>query len=61
MDMILEMLVKQDSVSVREVVDATGFSRSSVTSNLRKLQQAGTIEATENRNNPRQRYRLTEK
>ena len=60
-DMILEMLVKQDSVSVREVVDATGFSRSSVTSNLRKLQQAGTIEATENRNNPRQRYRLTEK
>lgn len=60
-DAILEMIREQGSVSIKEIVDATAFSRTSVANALRGLQKAGSVEATEERNNPRQRYRLTDK
>ena len=55
------MIREQGSVSIKEIVDATAFSRTSVANALRGLQKAGSVEATEERNNPRQRYRLTDK
>lgn len=60
-DTIVEMIGKSGSVSVREIVDSTGFSRTSVANALQRLKKAGRVEATEGRNSPRQRYRLTEK
>ena len=60
-DTILEMTGKSGSVSVREIVDATGFSRTSVANALRRLRKMGRVEATEGRNSPRQRYRIKDK
>lgn len=55
---IITMLKEHSSASAREMMEASGLSRSTIVNNLRSLIDAGTVEPIEPRRSPKQRYRL---
>lgn len=55
---IVTLLSEQSSVSTKELVQASGLSRSAISNHLRKLLKENIIEQTEPSHSPRQRYRL---
>ena len=55
---LANVLATQLNMNVLELVEQSGYLRSSVSNSLRKLQQDGKVEATGARNSPRRRYRL---
>lgn len=55
---IIALLTEQRSASAREMMDASGLSRSTIISNLRRLIDQGIVEQTEPGRSPKQRYRL---
>lgn len=56
---IIEMLREHSSVSARDMMKASGLSRSTINNNLRRLINEGTIQQTEPGRSPKQRYRLS--
>ena len=56
---IVGYLGGRSSATAREIAEALGLSRSSVTSNLRALVNEGTVGQAEPDRSPKQRYRLT--
>ncbi len=55
---ILDMLTKNGSVSTREIMELSGFSRAGVMRHINQLLADGIIEPTERGRSPRKRYRL---
>ena len=55
---IVSLLKERNSVSAREMAEASGLSRSTISNNLRRLIDDGTVEPTEPGRSPKQRYRL---
>ncbi|KFI50956.1 ATP-binding protein [Bifidobacterium biavatii] len=56
---IVALLRQHSSASTREMVEASGLSRSTIAANLRKLVEDGIVEPTQPGRSPKQRYRLT--
>ena len=56
-----ERLAEAGSLSVKEITLLAGVSRQTAAKRVKRLVEAGVIEPTEARQNPRQRYRLTAK
>ncbi|MBO4336439.1 MAG: winged helix-turn-helix transcriptional regulator, partial [Desulfovibrio sp.] len=54
---ILVELDKHPSLSLKELIDFSGLSRSTVSGRVRKLVEEGKIEPVERPKSPRQRYR----
>lgn len=58
---IVDILRARRSASTRELADASGLSRSAVTSHVRRLVEAGAVEPMEPARSPKQRYRLVKR
>lgn len=56
-----ERLAEAGSLSVKEITLLAGVSRQTAAKRVKRLVEAGVIEPTEARQNPRQRYRLAAK
>lgn len=56
-----ERLAEAGSLSVKEITLLAGVSRQTAAKRVKRLVEAGVIEPTETRQNPRQRYRLAAK
>ncbi|MGN1210008.1 MAG: ATP-binding protein, partial [Duodenibacillus sp.] len=54
---ILSELDRQDSLCMKDLISASGFSRGAVALHLKKLVEEGQIEPTERARSPKQRYR----
>ena len=58
-EVILDLFSRQSSLSIRELQKATGRSSPTLRKYIGNLIQEGLIRATEAKNSPKQRYRLT--
>lgn len=56
---IITMLQERSSASARDMMKASGLSRSTINNNLRRLIADGIVEPTEPGRSPKQRYRLS--
>lgn len=57
-DAILDELDSRDSLSISELIDLSGLSRTAVCNHIKKLVRSGKIEPIEPPRSPKQRYRL---
>lgn len=57
LEVVRAILADRESASTKDLVRATGLSRTSVQNSLNSLIEDGVVEATEPSKSPRQRYR----
>ena len=57
-EQLLQLINKHGTMSTPKLVEATGAPRSTVTYQLRKLLESGTIERTQPARSPKQSYRI---
>ena len=58
---ILELFTLQDTLSTREMQKATGYNPATLRKYIHALIEDGTLEETEAKNSPKQKYRLIQK